>query len=166
VSCIRPSYKTCRQMSCPRSGVWCCTRCCGEATAKQSRRGCDQRREIALMSQMSKLALHMARWTAYRRLTGRICQAQLGWLPGYGVAEAGLTVALAMQQARVVQHPLGMALGGGGSGSSMRADDVPANFLQSYRHVGRAAPRKASADTSLPLPQALSVLEPFRAPGA
>jgi hypothetical protein len=66
----------------------------------------DQRREIALMSQMSKLALHMARWTAYRRLTGRICQAQLGWLPGYGVAEAGLTVALAVQQARVVQHPL------------------------------------------------------------
>ena len=72
---------------------------------KNPERVCE-RREIALMSQTQKLLLAMVRWVCYRRLTGRLHRAQLGWLPGYGCTDVGLTGALLLQQARRLQHPL------------------------------------------------------------
>ena len=65
-----------------------------------------ERREIALMCQEMKLMMQMVRGTAYRRVVERIASEQLGWLSGYGAADPALTIALVVQQAARLEHPL------------------------------------------------------------
>ena len=59
-----------------------------------------QRREIALMPQDMKLFLQMLKLAVYRRVASRVCDAQLGWSPGYGCTDACMTLQALVQQAR------------------------------------------------------------------
>ena len=59
-----------------------------------------QRREIALMPQDMKLFLQMLKLAVYRRVASRVCDAQLGWSPGYGCTDACMALQALVQQAR------------------------------------------------------------------
>jgi hypothetical protein len=65
-----------------------------------------KRREIALMPQDFKLLTAMIKASVYSRVVGRQSRQQLGWLRGFGAADAGIQVAAAIQQARRTESPL------------------------------------------------------------
>ena len=64
------------------------------------------RREIALMPQDLKLFLQMVRSVAHKRLVGRLCSDQLGWLKGFSCTDSALMAAAVIDQARRLQQPL------------------------------------------------------------
>ena len=65
-----------------------------------------ERREIALMPQDMKIFLQMIRRTVYARVADRVAKEQYGWRQGVGCADPGLSLQVAVQQARRVGHPL------------------------------------------------------------
>ena len=61
-----------------------------------------ERREIALMPQDMKIFLQMIRRTVYARVADRVAKEQYGWRQGVGCADPGLSLQVAVQQARRV----------------------------------------------------------------
>ena len=57
-----------------------------------------ERREIAIMEQMMKLTLQMARAVSYSRAAGRVHRAQQGWLKGMMTADVGVLLDVVAQQ--------------------------------------------------------------------
>jgi hypothetical protein len=65
-----------------------------------------ERREIALMAQDMKILLQMVRWACYSRVSRRVMHDQVGWVGGMMASDPGLGAALAIQQAKALQHDL------------------------------------------------------------